>query len=110
MLNVKPASIIGTALGVWISSGISGGHINPAVTIAFAACRDFPWRKVPIYILAQLLGGLCGAGIIYANYIHAIDLVEGGRHIRTVPGTAGLFATYAVSGHIQSSFVFSRHW
>ncbi len=42
------------------------------------------------------MGGLCGAGIIYANYIHAIDLVEGGRHIRTVPGTAGLFSTYAV--------------
>lgn len=43
------------------------------------------------------MGGLCGAGIIYANYIHAIDLVEGGRHIRTVPGTASLFSTYAVS-------------
>ena len=79
-----------------MSSGISGGHINPAVTIAFATFRDFPWRKVPAYIFAQVMGGLCGAGIIYANYIHAIDLVEGGRHIRTVPGTAGLFSTYAV--------------
>ncbi|KAI0712513.1 aquaporin [Earliella scabrosa] len=87
---------VGTALGVWVSSGISGGHINPAVTIAFAAFRDFPWRKVPTYIFAQVMGGLCGAGIIYANYIHAIDLVEGGRHIRTVPGTAGLFSTYAL--------------
>ena len=79
-----------------MSSGISGGHINPAVTIAFATFRDLPWRKVPAYIFAQVMGGLCGAGIIYANYIHAIDLVEGGRHIRTVPGTAGLFSTYAV--------------
>jgi len=42
------------------------------------------------------MGGLCGAGVIYANYIHAIDIVEGGRGIRTVPGTAGLFATYAL--------------
>ncbi|KAI0769916.1 aquaporin [Fomes fomentarius] len=87
---------VGTALGVWVSSGISGGHINPAVTIAFATFRDFPWRKVPAYIFAQLMGGLCGAGIVYANYIHAIDLVEGGRNIRTVPGTAGLFSTYAL--------------
>lgn len=87
---------VGTALGVWVSGGISGGHINPAVTIALATFRDFPWRKVPAYIFAQVMGGLCGAGIIYANYIHAIDLVEGGRHIRTVPGTAGLFSTYAV--------------
>ena len=86
----------GIALGAWVSGGISGGHINPAVTLAFATLRDFPWRKVPAYIFAQLMGGLCGAGIVYANYIHAIDLVEGGRHIRTVPGTAGLFSTYAV--------------
>ncbi|KAI0953644.1 hypothetical protein AcW1_007813 [Taiwanofungus camphoratus] len=87
---------VGTALGVWFAGGVSGGHINPAVTIAFATLRDFPWRKVPIYIFAQLMGALCGAGIIYANYIHAIDIYEGGRHIRTVPGTANLFATYAL--------------
>lgn len=43
------------------------------------------------------MGGIVGAGITYANYIHAIDLFEGGRHIRTVPGTASLFGTYAVS-------------
>ena len=61
-----------------------------------ATFRDFPWRKVPAYIFGQVMGGVCGAGIVYANYIHAIDLVEGGRHIRTVPGTAALFSTYAV--------------
>ena len=52
---------------------------------------------MPAYIFAQLMGGVCGAGIIYANYVHAIDAVEGGRSIRTVPGTASLFGTYAVS-------------
>ena len=86
----------GTALGVWVSSGYSGGHINPAVTLSFAILRDFPWKKVPVYLFAQLMGGLCGAGCVYANYIHAIDIVEGGRHIRSVPGTAGIFSTYAV--------------
>jgi hypothetical protein len=49
---------------------------------------------------AQLMGALCGAGCIYANYFHAIDIFEGGRGIRTVPGTAGLFSTYAVSRRI----------
>ncbi|PIL30325.1 transporter [Ganoderma sinense ZZ0214-1] len=89
---------VGLALGAWVTGGISQGHINPAVTIAMATFRPkaFPWRKVPAYVFAQLMGGICGAGIVYANYIHAIDLVEGGRHIRTVPGTAGLFATYAL--------------
>ncbi|KAH9948893.1 aquaporin [Amylocystis lapponica] len=92
---------VGVALGVWLSGGISGGHINPAVTIALATFRDFPWRKVPVYIFAQVMGAICGAGIVYANYIHAIDIVEGGRSIRTVPGTASLFATYA-SGYMTN--------
>ena len=94
-LSINFGWAVGTALGVWVSSGISGGHINPAVTIALATFRDFPWRKVPSYIFAQLMGGLCGAGIVYANYIHAIDIFEGGRNVRTL-ATAGLFSTYAV--------------
>ena len=95
-LSINLGWAAGTALGVWVSGGYSGGHINPAVTLSFAVFRDFPWKKVPIYWAAQLMGALCGAGCVYANYIHAIDIVEGGRHIRTVPGTAGIFSTYAV--------------
>ncbi|KAF8530054.1 major intrinsic protein superfamily membrane channel protein [Hysterangium stoloniferum] len=82
------------ALGVWISGGISGGHINPAITLALAVFRGFPWKKVPIYMFAQLMGAICGAAIVYANYFHAIDIFEGERGVRTVPGTASLFATY----------------
>lgn len=85
-----------TACGVWVSGGISGGHINPAVTIAFATMRDFPWRKVPVFILAQVLGAFCGAAFVYGNYLGAINIQEGGGNIRTVPGTASLFATYAL--------------
>ncbi|THU85965.1 aquaporin-like protein [Dendrothele bispora CBS 962.96] len=81
----------GVAIGAWISAGISGGHINPAVTLAMATFRGFPWKKVPGYIFAQMMGGLVGAAIVYANYIKAIDIVEGGRHIRTLK-TAGLFS------------------
>lgn len=67
------------------------------VTIAFATVRGFPWKKVPIYLLAQLLGALCGAGVVYATYFHAIDIVEGGSNIRTIAGSGNLFGTYAVS-------------
>jgi len=86
---------LGLSLGVWISANYSGGHVNPAVTIASATMRGFPWKKVPIYILAQLLGALCGAGVVYATYYHQINIVEGGSNIRTVALTGGLFATYA---------------
>lgn len=52
-------------------------------------------RTYSVYIFAQVMGGVVGAALVYANYIHAIDLFEGGREIRTL-GTAGLFSTYAV--------------
>jgi aquaglyceroporin related protein len=86
---------IGLALGVWVSGGISGGHINPAITLAMATWRGFPWRKVPVYILAQVLGGVLGSAIVYGNYVNAIDIFEGGHNIRT-RATGGLFATYAL--------------
>ncbi|KAL5519817.1 hypothetical protein ACEPAG_1477 [Sanghuangporus baumii] len=96
---------IGIGLGAWVSAGISGGHINPAVTISLATFRGFPWRKVPIFILSQLLGAIVGAALTYANYVDAINLAEGGPGIRTVPGTAGLFGTYAV-GYLSNVSAF----
>jgi len=98
---------VGIAMAVWVSGGISGGHVNPAVTLAFATFRGFPWRKVPVYIFAQLMGGLVGAALVYANYFHAIDVFEGGRGIRTMK-TAGLFSTYALDYMTNVSAFFSE--
>ena len=55
-----------------------------------------------VYIFAQFMGGLVGAGLVYANYFHAIDIYEGGRGVRTL-ATASLFSTYAVGAlHLMS--------
>src|SRR6266404_3276894 len=70
---------------------------NLQVTICAALFRKFPWQKVPLYIFAQYLGAFLGSFSVYTNYSHAIDLFEGGKGIRTVPGTASLFSSYAVS-------------
>lgn len=43
---------------------LSGAHFNPAVTLAFASARHFPWYDVPAYVAGQLLGGLAGAGTL----------------------------------------------
>ncbi|KAL1710772.1 aquaporin-like protein [Schizophyllum commune] len=95
---------VALAFGGWISGG---GHINPAVTIALATWRRFPWYKVPGYVISQLLGGLIGAAILYANYFHAIDVYEGGRGVRTL-ATAGLFGTYGADFMTNVSCFFSE--
>ncbi|XP_057472192.1 aquaporin NIP1-1-like isoform X2 [Actinidia eriantha] len=43
---------------------ISGAHFNPAVTIAFATCKRFPWRQVPAYVSAQVVGSTLASGTL----------------------------------------------
>ena len=83
---------------VYFAGGVSGAHINPAVTLAFAVKRDFPWRKVPTYIVAQVAGAFVGAALVYAVYKGAIDSYERVNHItrgdpNSVP-TYSIFATF----------------
>lgn len=51
-------------VGVYAFGPISGGHFNPAVTLGAAAAGRIGWSKVPGYIVAQVIGGACGTGII----------------------------------------------
>lgn len=46
----------------------TGGHINPAVTLALAANRSFPWKKVPIYWFAQYLGAFLASAMVFGIY------------------------------------------
>jgi aquaporin Z len=53
-------------MGVILFMGkISGTHLNPAVSIAFALRRDFPWRRVPGYIVVQLMGATLAALVLH---------------------------------------------
>jgi glycerol uptake facilitator protein len=82
------------AFAVYVAGGVSGAHINPAVTIAFAARRDFPWRKVPGYIVAQVVGAFFGALLVYVVYKAAIDSYEHANHITR--GNANSVPTYSI--------------
>ena len=46
---------------IYFMGTVSGAHLNPAVTLAFAARRNFPWSRVPGYIVAQIAGGIAAA-------------------------------------------------
>ena len=46
---------------IYFMGTVSGAHLNPAVTLAFALRRNFPWSRVPGYVVAQLAGGVAAA-------------------------------------------------
>ena len=60
---------IGVTLGIYASGQFSGAHLNPAVTIALAAAGKFSWSLVPGYILAQFIGAMLGALLVYLAYL-----------------------------------------
>ncbi|KAI8576064.1 hypothetical protein K450DRAFT_179848, partial [Umbelopsis ramanniana AG] len=70
--NIYVGRALALMMPIYISGGISGGHLNPSVTITLACFRGFPWRKVPIYIGSQLLGAFTGAAIVYGAYHESI--------------------------------------
>jgi aquaporin Z len=49
---------------IYFMGPVSGAHLNPAVTLAFTVRRNFPWNRVPGYIVAQLIGGICAAAFL----------------------------------------------
>ncbi|KKY30473.1 putative aquaglyceroporin like protein [Diaporthe ampelina] len=69
--------------GIYVA-GDSGAYLNPAITLTNCLFRGLPLRRWPVYAVAQLLGAFCGHGLVYANYISAIDQYEG-HAIRTIP-------------------------
>ncbi len=53
---------------IYFMGTVSGAHLNPAVTLAFAARRNFPWARVPGYIAAQIIGGIAAASFLRAMF------------------------------------------
>ena len=60
--------MIAVFVGVYVTADSSGAHLNPAVTIALAAAGKFSWALVPSYLLAQIIGAMLGAFIVWMIY------------------------------------------
>jgi glycerol uptake facilitator protein len=77
---------LAVTMGIYVAGGLSGAHLNPAITIALAARRELPWSKVLPYVIAQVAGAFCGAALVLGDYSklidkHAQDLVTAGKFV-----------------------------
>jgi aquaporin-9 len=94
-LSINVGWALGVTLGVYVAGGVSGAHLNPAVTFALAVLRRFPWRKVVPYCLAQMAGAFVASAVVYVTYLDALADFDGGtRQVLGPQGTAGIWATY----------------
>ncbi|KAF4523345.1 hypothetical protein B566_EDAN005499 [Ephemera danica] len=86
---------LAVTLAVLVAGGVSGAHLNPAVTLALALVGKFPFRKIPHYMIAQYLGAFVSAAVtllVYQDAMYNFD--QGNRQILGPQGTGGIFATY----------------
>ncbi|MDW1825169.1 MULTISPECIES: MIP/aquaporin family protein [unclassified Vibrio] len=95
----------GVAIAIYCTAGVSGAHINPAVTIALAMFHGFDKAKVVPYIIAQMLGAFCSAALVYSLYSNLFTDYEIAhnfvRSSQDALATAGIFSTYP---HASLSF------
>jgi aquaporin NIP len=72
LLSGQPAWLVAAAFGgvilvlVYALGPLSGAHFNPAITVAFAVTRHFPWRRVASYVAAQLAGAVLAVLLLRA--------------------------------------------
>jgi glycerol uptake facilitator protein len=94
---------LAVTFGVYLTAKISGAHLNPAVTLALAAFRGFPWRKVVPYSLAQVAGGFCAAAITFFEYHPAFFKFD-----PDLSKTAGVFCTFPAFPNLPMAGLFDQ--
>jgi len=80
---------LAVTMGIYVAGKVSGAHLNPAVTLAFAVFRGFSWRKVLPYSIAQTAGAFAAAALVFWNYHPAFLQVD-----PQLEKTAGVFTTF----------------
>ena len=90
---------LAVTVGVYTVGTISGGHLNPAVTIALAAIGKFAWNDVPSYVTAQMIGAFLGAVIVWLAYLpHWKETADTGAKL-------GIFCTAPAIRHSPSNLL-----
>jgi glycerol uptake facilitator protein len=101
--NITLAWGLGVTLGIYVAGRVSGAHLNPAVTLALAVFRGFPWRKVAPYMAAQVCGAFTGAALVFCEYRPQFNLADPLRD-----HTAGVFTTFPAFPNLPSAGLFDQ--
>ncbi|NXW64798.1 AQP10 protein, partial [Eurystomus gularis] len=89
------AGALAVMVAIYTAGGVSGAHVNPAVSFAMCLLEQLPWWKFPIFVAAQISGAFISAGAVYVLYYDAIQHYTNGTLATTGPReTASIFATY----------------
>lgn len=99
-IAISLAFAFGVLAAVYTTASISGAHINPAVTIALAAVRKFPWRHVPGYMAAQLTGGILAALVnwyLYGTSVSDMLLLGSTKPGRNVHWGTAMFTEFVIT-------------
>uniref|UniRef100_A0A8C5P7J2 Uncharacterized protein n=1 Tax=Leptobrachium leishanense TaxID=445787 RepID=A0A8C5P7J2_9ANUR len=101
-LSVNMAFGFAVTTGAYTCAGVSGAHLNPAVSLSMCVLNRLSKRMMLVYWLAQFLGSFVGASLVFSLYYDAIYVYSGGNFTVTGPqATAGIFASYP-SEHLSA--------
>ncbi|WP_338672482.1 MIP/aquaporin family protein [Streptomyces sp. SCSIO 30461] len=99
---------LAVVFGVYVAGGVSGAHINPAVTLAFAVRRKFAWVKVLPYMASQIFGAFVGAALVYGVYHDAIESFDASMQ---GPKTNGhTLATFSIFSTFPAPYFHGGIW
>ncbi|MEE6457802.1 hypothetical protein FKM82_000039 [Ascaphus truei] len=97
-LSINLSFGIGVTMGIHVAGGVSGAHMNCAVSLTNCILGKLHWGKLPVYVLAQMMGSFLAAAVVYCLYYDALFNYCGGNFTVTGPlATASIFSTYPQS-------------
>ncbi|KAM9423792.1 aquaporin-9-like isoform 2-T2 [Salvelinus alpinus] len=94
-LTIHIGFTLGVMMAVYVAGGVSGAHVNPAVSLAMVVLGKLPIKKFPVYVAAQFLGAFAGSCAVYGLYYDALMEHTGGvMQVTGVNATANIWASY----------------
>ncbi|XP_049327113.1 aquaporin-9b isoform X2 [Astyanax mexicanus] len=94
-LTIHIGFTTGVMLAVYMAGGVSGGHVNPAVSLAMVVLGKLPLKKFPVYVVAQFIGAFAGSCAVFGLYYDALmDHTNGVLLVTGENATANIFASY----------------